>query len=227
MEFLQRHLPRVYQAVQDAMNFFTNFTAQVFGAPPNAPQPRNGGTNVPIQKESEGPTAPEETRGKKETDLLTSTPELLGVTEENGDSAGVHPGKDAMPAKSEHFPLSTGARALQCFQVYLYINIYSFPEDLSDEFPEANFPTYLPALMTRGFNSLLSHYEVCERYNTSGKVSQMKGIRPKGLLEDLSDEIPEPNFPTGPTSVMNSMKNKTPMGKSANCPYLKCYLWIE
>ncbi|XP_077306247.1 uncharacterized protein LOC143925656 [Lithobates pipiens] len=94
MEFLQRHLPRVYQAVQDALNFFTNFTAQVFGAPPDAPQPRNARTNVPIQRESEGPTAPEETCGKKETDLLTSSPELLCVTEENGDSAKVHPGDE-------------------------------------------------------------------------------------------------------------------------------------
>ncbi|XP_063285663.1 apolipoprotein B receptor [Pelobates fuscus] len=48
MDFLQRHLPRVYQAVQNALDYLGNVAAQVFGAPPNAPRPSNSGSKVAI-----------------------------------------------------------------------------------------------------------------------------------------------------------------------------------
>ncbi|XP_073403419.1 uncharacterized protein [Dendrobates tinctorius] len=51
MEFLQRHLPRVYQAVHNALVYVTNMTAQIFGAPPNAPQPRDARAKTPLQSE--------------------------------------------------------------------------------------------------------------------------------------------------------------------------------
>ncbi|XP_072273372.1 uncharacterized protein [Pyxicephalus adspersus] len=92
MEFLQRHFPRVYQVVQDAVIFFTNVTAQIFGAPPDAPQPRNARANVPIRtpEESEGLAAREETGGKQGT----SPPGFSRAAEENGDNAWVPPGNE-------------------------------------------------------------------------------------------------------------------------------------
>ncbi|XP_077130150.1 uncharacterized protein LOC143785288 [Ranitomeya variabilis] len=82
MEFLQRHLPRVYQAVQNALVYVTNMTAQIFGAPPNAPQPRDSRAKTPLQSED----AAAKSQG---TDQMTLAPDVsseeavLEATEES------------------------------------------------------------------------------------------------------------------------------------------------
>ncbi|XP_075686952.1 uncharacterized protein LOC142656020 [Rhinoderma darwinii] len=96
MEFLQRHLPRVYQAVQNALDFLTNVTAQVFGAPPDAPQPRNARAKTPLRSEESAARAKqEETRESQGADHMTLAPDAssedtaLEATEESMKIYGI------------------------------------------------------------------------------------------------------------------------------------------
>ncbi|XP_075035109.1 uncharacterized protein LOC142097294 isoform X2 [Mixophyes fleayi] len=106
MDFLQRHLPRVYQAVQNALVYFTNVTAQIFGAPPNAPQPRNARSNVPIKTppDSESLTlsaTPAEISGTQVTSAsdISSDHSVSGITERNVGMPG--PPTDAENQRQE------------------------------------------------------------------------------------------------------------------------------
>ncbi|XP_066432932.1 apolipoprotein B receptor [Eleutherodactylus coqui] len=88
MEFLQRHLPRVYQAVQNALEYLTNVTAQIFGAPPNAPQPRNAPAKTPLKfEDTAAPEKQEESCESQDADHMTLDVSLedaaLEATEES------------------------------------------------------------------------------------------------------------------------------------------------
>ncbi|XP_053551159.1 uncharacterized protein LOC128642416 [Bombina bombina] len=48
MDFLQRHLPRVFLAVQSALEYLNNVTAQIFGTPTNPQRPPNRETKVAL-----------------------------------------------------------------------------------------------------------------------------------------------------------------------------------
>ncbi|XP_075174645.1 apolipoprotein B receptor [Anomaloglossus baeobatrachus] len=88
MEFLQRHLPRVYQAVQNALEYITSVTAQIFGAPPDAPQPRNARAKTPLQSQD----AAAKSQGPDQTTLVpdvTSEEAALEATEESMKMYGI------------------------------------------------------------------------------------------------------------------------------------------
>ncbi|KAG8545844.1 hypothetical protein GDO81_020231 [Engystomops pustulosus] len=78
MDFLQRHLPRVYQAVQNALDYISNVTAQIFGAPPNAPQPRNARAKTPLRSEdTAGAAIHEDTAHSQADNHITLAPDAL------------------------------------------------------------------------------------------------------------------------------------------------------
>ncbi|XP_068103275.1 uro-adherence factor A-like [Hyperolius riggenbachi] len=96
MEFLHRHFPRVAQAVRNALVFITNVTAQVFGAPPDAPQPRHATPHVPIQTtaKTEDPTTQEETCSEQARDLLNSCSECTEAIELDEESPAAPSGNE-------------------------------------------------------------------------------------------------------------------------------------
>ncbi|XP_069840554.1 uro-adherence factor A-like [Dendropsophus ebraccatus] len=95
MEFLRRHLPRVHQAVQNALDYLTNMTAQIFGAPPDAPQPRNTRAKTPLKSEeaAAAPEKQEEAREPQGADHMTLDVSLedaaLEATEESMKIYGI------------------------------------------------------------------------------------------------------------------------------------------
>ncbi|XP_075141454.1 apolipoprotein B receptor [Leptodactylus fuscus] len=98
MEFLQRHLPRVYQAVQSALDYITNVTAQIFGAPPNAPQPGNARAKTPLRPEEEMAPAGQEEAKVQGADHMTLSLDAslddaaLEATEESMKIYGIQQG---------------------------------------------------------------------------------------------------------------------------------------
>ncbi|KAM4632454.1 uncharacterized protein O3C94_018965 [Discoglossus pictus] len=75
MDFLQRHLPRLYQAVQSALDYINNVAAQVFGAPENVPRPQNTATKVAVSS-SEPKTCSESPPSASNAPQVTETPEF-------------------------------------------------------------------------------------------------------------------------------------------------------
>ncbi|XP_041432465.1 uncharacterized protein LOC108703920 isoform X2 [Xenopus laevis] len=83
MELLQRHLPRVYEALQSALNYLGNVTAQIFGAPPpNRQHERNA--HVALGTAPSQPTHP----------LETPTPGQRGDTKRTEETEHFTPHED-------------------------------------------------------------------------------------------------------------------------------------